>query len=182
MIRTRSLAALVSLALLAMMGCISLPTEPLRESTGGGSPDPGTAPDSSAVLPPPLRAATSTKLISGSVGGTVSAGNFTVVIPPLAVSGTVAITVTQPDPSKPVVDLGIVPATANDFKVAVTLIANAAPMDANVLSAAYVAWWDPSAGAWVPMPSTVDPVSRLVSCPLSHFSQYSVQVGGKAGW
>ena len=176
--------ALALMALIAGVGCSGLPTEPRPEmglqSTAAGS---GASTVGSIPSPPSIQSATSTKKIYGTLGGLVSAGNFTVVIPPLAISGTATVKVTQPDVTKPYVDLEISPASANKFRVPVTLIANAKPMSNGLLAVAYIAWFDPSTGKWVPMVSSeVNLLNRTVICPLSHFSKYSVESGGKAGW
>jgi len=175
--------ALALMALIAGVGCSSLPTRPAAQAppTAAG-PDTTSADLGAKSSPISIRPATTTRTINGTLGGLVSAGNFTVVIPPLAVSGTVTVTVSQPDVSKPYVNLEISPPSANGFLVPVTLIADAAPMSTKTLAAAYVSWFNPSTGKWQPMPSKVDLASRTVSCPLQHFSTYGVESGGKAGW
>ena len=174
--------ALALMALIAGVGCSSLPTEPRPES----GPPPAAADTSGTAgaktLPISTRPSTTTRTINGTLGGLVSAGNFTVVIPPLAVSGTVTVTVTQPDVTKPVVELEISPPSANGFLVPVTLIADAGSMSTKTLAAAHISWLNPSTGKWEPMASQVDLASRTVICPLRHFSTYSVESGGKAGW
>jgi hypothetical protein len=183
--RKRILIALALMALIAGVGCSSLPTGPepdaaLDGASKGGAETAGTA----WANPTPIAAqpATSSKTVYGVAGGQVSAGNFTVVIPPLAISGTATVTVTQPDASKPYVSLRIFPASANKFRVPVTLIANAAPMSTEKLALAYISWFNPSTRRWEPMASKVNLESRTVMCPLRHFSNYAVESGGKAGW
>ena len=125
---------------------------------------------------------TSTQQV-GPLGGTVSAGNFKVVIPPGALTTTATIRVSQPDPAKPVVNLSISPASANKFLLPVLLVADAAPMDRSLLSVAYVGYYNPETGAWERVESSVVSVATLsVSAPLWHFSTYRVESGGKAGW
>ena len=175
--------ALALMALIVGVGCSSLPTRP---EVGSPPAAGGVDATSGDVGPKPrqisTRPATTTRTINGTLGGLVSAGNFTVVIPPLAISGTATVTVTQPDVSKPVVSLEISPPSANGFQVPVILIADAAPMSTKTLAAAYVSWLNPSTGKWQPMASKVDLASRTVTCPLQHFSRYAVESGGKAGW
>jgi hypothetical protein len=125
----------------------------------------------------------SSKTIYGVLGGTVKAGNFTVVVPPLAVSGTATVTVIQPDPEKPYVELRISPSSANKFRTPVMLVANAPLMSALRLQSACISWYNPATGAWEPMSaSTVNLDAQSIACPLWHFSNYRVESGGKAGW
>lgn len=165
-------------ALCATMGCSSLPTAPetgrepdtAARSEGDGAP--------SAVL---TQSASSTRQINGLVGGIVSAGKFKVVIPPLAIRGTATVTVTQPDLSKPVVQLGIAPESANRFFLPVLLVADQSSTDIRTLSASYISWFNPSTGKWQPVPaSSVDLKLMTVQAPLFHFSTYRVE--SKAGW
>jgi len=176
--RTRIPSALALIALIAGVGCSSLPTGPRPEA---GSPPradgpPGAMPSLS------YNPVSDSKTIDGALGGRVSAGNFTVVIPPAAISGTATVTITQPDLSKPYVNLEISPASANGFEVPVTLVVDARPMSPKRLRTACVSWLNPSTGKWQPMPSTVNVESRTVTCRLQHFSTYAVESGGKAGW
>ena len=175
--------AFALMALIATAGCSSLPTRPDGEAPPtAAEPDTTSADLGTKPRPISTRPATTTRTINGTLGGLVSAGNFTVVIPPLAVSGTVTVTVTQPDVTKPVVELEISPPSANGFLVPVTLIADAGSMSTKTLAAAHISWLNPSTGKWEPMASQVDLASRTVICPLRHFSTYSVESGGKAGW
>lgn len=198
--RPGSHAALVLAALLVSAGCSSLPTSPGLDvatrqatpadagATGAPQPvelvEPLPLPEPDPVPSPgPVQAAQSIKLIHGALGGTVSAGDFTVVIPPLAVKGVATVTVRQPDVTKPYVSLHIWPATANDFRVPVILVADASPMESLNLSAAVISWFNPATGKWEPqVASSVDLTNRTVLCPLTHFSEYAVEVDGKAGW
>lgn len=187
--RRMTATALALVALMSVAGCSNLPTGPQREATadaGSEAQSTAAAPieisEPSGLLPALNPVISVTRMIVGMIGGRVSAGNFTVVIPPLAVLGTVTIKVTQPDALKPVVDLNILPASANIFRIPVTLVANASPMSTDMLAKAYIAWFNPATGRWEPMPSKVDLERRTVSCPLQHFSIYRVEVGSKAGW
>ena len=182
--RIKARASLALMTLFVIAGCSSLPTAPQP----GSPPDQAFAPSGVATgpasaTPAPVQSATSTKTINGRLGGRVAAGNFTVVIPPLAIAGTATVTVSQPDVAKPFVELNISPASANRFRVPVTLIADATPMDSRLLSLAYISWYNPATRTWVRVPSSVVILgSRTVQAPLWHFSTYSVEAGGKAGW
>ena len=177
--RTRFHAALALMALIAGVGCSGLPT----------GPKPDVAPDVAAgtvgANPTPIsfESVTSSKQIYGVLGGRVAAGNFTVILPPSAVSSVATVTVTQPDVSKPVVSLEITPASANKFKTPVTLVVDASRMSTERLARATLAWHDPATGNWVPMAgSTVDLEKRTIQAQLQHFSEYAIAVDGKAGW
>lgn len=184
--RTRFQAALALMALIAGVGCSSLPTGPKPDvapdgASTGGAETAGTA----GANPTPIlfESATSSKPIYGVLGGRVSAGNFTVILPPSAVSSVVTVTVTQPDVSKPVVSLHITPASANKFKTPVTLVVDASRMSTDRLARATLTWHDPETGNWVPMSGcAVDLERRTIQAPLQHFSEYAIAVDGKAGW
>ncbi|HKQ57090.1 MAG TPA: hypothetical protein VJY35_04410 [Candidatus Eisenbacteria bacterium] len=193
MTRMRVLAALATIALLGVAGCSNLPTGPRSGViSNGGDPGAQTAgfvpmPE---VLPEPEPEpqpgepveVSSTRQIHGFAGGTVSAGNFTVVIPPLAVAGNATVKVTQPDASKPYVKLEIFPAAANKFRVPVTLVAHASPMGDVKLQSAYISWFNPATGKWERIASSVSLETHTVTATLKHFSEYAVEVDGKAGW
>lgn len=175
-------SALVLTALVLGAGCSNMPTGPRPGLDSALAPDPSSAAPAGATPIPAIPAAGS-KTIYGMLGGTVSAGSFTVVLPPLAVSGTATVTVIQPDRRKPVVELRISPASSNKFRTPVILIANASPMDLLKLQSASISWFNPATGQWQPMASSkVNLDSRTVLCPLWHFSTYRVESGGKAGW
>ena len=174
--------ALTITALLAGVGCSTLPTGPRPEmgseptSAGGAGTLAGRARFETSSV-------TTTKTIYGLVGGQVSAGDFTVILPPLAISGTARVTVTQPDVTKPYVDLEISPASANQFRLPVTLIAKAGLMDNALLRVAYIGWYNPSTRKWERVASsTVSLADKTVIAELGHFSSYRVEAGSKAGW
>ena len=170
--------------LLAAAGCSNLPTSPVASSP---STPAGTGSSSQILgLGDELLGSNSTTEATKTVGllvGTISAGDFTLVVPPLALTRTATITVRQPDPARPVVELSISPATANRFLVPVILAGNASKMDRSLISVACISYYNPSTGKWEPVSgSTVSVATLTVSAPLSHFSTYRVESGGKAGW
>ena len=181
----RTLKPHAILALLALMtgaGCSSLPTGPSPEvaSESGAGP---AVPAAAIRTPLPVDLVTASKVIYGPIGGRVTAGNFTVIVPPLAVKGVATVKVTQPDVTKPFVELEISPSSANKFLVPVTLVVTAGPIRNERLALAYIAWFNPSTRTWERVPSSeVNLTNRTVTAPLSHFSEYAVQVDGKAGW
>lgn len=170
--------------LLAAAGCSNLPTSPMASNpsapvtTGGSQQLLGLG--DGLIGSNSTTEATKTMTV---LGGTLSAGDFTLVVPPLALRQTATITVRQPDPSKPVVELSISPATANGFRIPVLLAGNASKMDRSLVSVACISYWNPTTSAWEPVSgSTVSVATLTVSAPLSHFSTYRVESGGKAGW
>ena len=190
--------ALATLAMLGVTGCSSLPTGPRSGVTSPGAdagsqasgfvplpeflPEPLPDPEPAPGIEPAPVPVIGTRQIYGLVGGIVSAGNFTVVVPPLAVAGTATIKVMQPDPRKPYVSLEIFPASANKFRVPVTLVANAGPLSDVKLQTAYIAWFNPATGKYERIGSSVSVANHTVTATLSHFSAYAVEVDGKAGW
>jgi hypothetical protein len=193
MTRMRVLAALATIALLGVAGCSSLPTGP-RSGVVSSRGDTGAEPAGLMLLPEVLPepepepqpgepvAVTSTRQIYGFAGGTVSAGNFSVVIPPLAIAGTATVKVIQPDASKPFVKLEIFPASANKFRVPVTLVAHGGPLSDVKLQSAYISWFNPATGKYERIQSSVILENHTVTATLKHFSEYAVEVDGKAGW
>jgi hypothetical protein len=171
--------------LLCAAGCSNLPTQPTGLTPGvSANPDAGSSQilglfDGSGSTATPT---TSTRTL-GLLGGVVSAGNFSVIVPPGALLSTATITVSQPDPTHPVVNLSISPPSANKFLLPVLLVADAKVMSPSLLSVAYMGYYNPATGAWEHVAgSQVSLLSLTVSAPLWHFSTYRVESGGKAGW
>jgi hypothetical protein len=189
MIRPRLRMLLSSLILAIFVGaagCSTLPTAPTAPSSSDVATTSTSATPSEVLgLESLLGASTATTTTRqiGILGGIVSAGNFTVVIPAGALLRTATVTVSQPDPARPVVSLGIAPSSANKFLLPVLLVANAKSMDRTLLSVAYLSYYNPSTGRWERVSgSQVDLLGLTVSAPLWHFSVYRVESGGKAGW
>lgn len=175
--------SLVVAAGLFVAGCSSLPTSP-TDAASGQAP---TSPDSLAAPAPTSDVTVTSKsrssFVRAALGGTVAAGNFRVVVPPLALSGDAIITVRQPDVTKPVVELSITPEERNHFLLPVLLVADVAPMDAALVSTSYISWWNPDAARWERCSDTsVDLATTSVQAGLLHFSTYRVEADGKAGW
>lgn len=121
------------------------------------------------------------KLINGLLGGTLQVGRFTLVVPPLAFSGSATISINVPDASQMKVELNIFPASANHFRLPVVLSSNVSGAVLPLISELETVWFDELAGVWRPVPgSAVNVAGLTVYAPLYHFSTYGVQ--GKAGW
>lgn len=169
--------------LLAFAGCsnMNMPTQPLQQSESAVSVT-SEAPEQVLGFGGSSTTTTRTKTI-GVLGGVVSVGDFTIVIPPAALKSTATITVSQPDLAKPVVNLSISPASANGFLLPVVLTANAQEMDRSLLAVACISYYNPTTQQWENVAgSSVSLLNLTVSAPLWHFSTYRVSSGGKAGW
>ncbi len=180
-------AAIFSLGLVMFFGCSSLPTAPAVDkgstasapgasllSLGGGDvPQAASSPTS----------ASTTRTINGLFGGTVKAGNFTVIIPPAAFLGTANVTVTQPDLSQLVCNLSIDPASKNHFLLPVLFLADCkGKIPPELLSISQIQWFNPATGDWETVPGcSINLLDLTIQVPLWHFSTYRVEEG-KAGW
>jgi len=175
--------------LLAVAGCSNMPTAPQAAIQPGSSASTANGTDGAPAQVLGLNllggsSSTTTKtVVVGLLGGVISVGDFTVVIPPLALTRTATITVSQPDLAHPFVNLSISPASANHFLLPVLLTANAKRLDPALLSLAYISYYNPATAQWERVPGvSVSLLNLTVTAPLSHFSTYGVFVGGKAGW
>jgi len=171
--------------LLSAAGCSNLPTQPTAPIESGTTALTDDGSSQLLGLESLLGSSTQTTTTKriGILGGVVAAGDFKVVIPPGALLTPALITVSQPDPARPVVDLSITPASANKFLLPVLLVANASKMQTSLLSVAYMGYYNPKTGAWERVDGSMVSVATLsVSAPLWHFSTYRVESGGKAGW
>jgi hypothetical protein len=172
--------------LLTLAGCSNIPTKPQSAIQPGSTT--GAAGGTSAqllglALDGSTSGATTKSAVVGVLGGVVSVGDFTVVIPAGALKQTATVTVSQPDLAHPVVDLRISPASANGFLLPVLLVADAKHLSPSVLSTACISYYNPATGQWETVAgSSVSLVNLTVSAPLWHFSMYRVSAGGKAGW
>jgi hypothetical protein len=167
--------------LLAVAGCSTMPTQPLSPSGSQGAIGSDGSAQTLSLLGGSSTTTSKTAVI-GLLGGSVSAGDFTVVFPPASLTQTATVTVSQPDPARPVVNLSISPASANKFLLPVLLVANVRPMDRTLVSTACISYYNPATGLWEDRVSTVSVLDLTVSTPLWHFSTYRVTSGGKAGW
>jgi hypothetical protein len=183
---------LVVAAGLVIAGCSTMPTAPVVDTHDASSSstrsmassDPnGLLGDLTGSLLSAPTTVSSTKTIYGLLGGVVSAGNFKVIIPPLAIRGTAVVTVTQPDLSSPVVELKIGPESANRFLLPVLLVADVSRLSPALISVSYLSWLNPATGQWERVPGcSISILNLTIQAPLSHFSTYRVERDGKAGW
>jgi len=120
--------------------------------------------------------------LAALLGGTLSVGRFTLIVPPAALRQRATITMRVPDPSTMRVELSISPASANNFRVPLTLVSNVSGTDVPVVSKLQTVWFDELNGVWRPVPgSAVNVAGLTVYAPLFHFSTYGIN-DGKAGW
>jgi len=177
-LRTSLLLVLGTVLLLALGGCSNMPTAPqLQDESGTLSASGSTQPLGATAV----TSASTTKTV-GLLGGVISAGDFTVVIPPAALLRTCSITVSQPDVNHSVVNLSISPASANRFLVPVLLTAKGNRLPPALLSLSCISYYNPTTGQWEDLASTINLLNLSISTPLFHFSTYRVTSGGKAGW
>jgi hypothetical protein len=186
-ITNRTRIAVLALGLMFAVGCSGLPTQPVPDQQTTASEPLRTRQIDAIpedVTPPPpttlVSGVTTTVRINGLLGGTVSAGKFTVIFPPAAFMGQATVTVSQPDANL-VCNLDITPASKNRFLLPVLLVADASSLPREVLSISTIQWWDPAKAKWVNVPGvSVNLLNLTVQAPLWHFSSYRVQ--GRAGW
>jgi len=173
--RTRIAALPLFLALVLLAGCSTSPLAPERSGAPNQALSTGTTGSNLSLLPSTTLLVS--KTVNGSLGGVITAGDWTVNIPAGAFLGTGIITVRVPDTSVRQCELGIFPSLLNSFKVPVTLscrLPNAAAAGTYVMM-----WWDPATSTWKTIPSTTSTRTLTCDAPLPHFSTYGC---GKAGW
>ena len=187
----RSVTSALSIALAAtlfVVGCSSLPTSPTTTRDGAAPSsfgfDPPQPEPTSDPAPALITSVSQSVFVRARIGGVVKAGDFSVIIPPLALKGDAIVTVRQPDPSKPEVQLSVTPETRNGFLLPVVLVADCSEhLDRSLLAVSYISWWDPAKDAWVRVPQcSVSVLGETVQAPLWHFSNYRVERDGRAGW
>jgi hypothetical protein len=188
-VKPRAVAGVFSLVLAAglfVAGCSSLPSS--SNVTAPVGPDPASVDTTEAPAPAPTFSKTAVSVsrsvyLRAALGGIVKAGNFSVIVPPLALPDDAIVTVRQPDVTKPVVELSVTPEDRNAFRLPVILVADVSPMDSPLVAVSYLSWWNPVAAKWEPVSgSQVSVVGLTVQAPLMHFSTYRVESNGKAGW
>jgi hypothetical protein len=180
-----SVVALAGIAALALIGCGQLPTAP-----HGAEPASATKSIARpAVAPVTIRSTVDDVLglivqtldLTGSLGGSLANGRWSVSIPAGAVDGDVVVRLGVSSPTSSDCQLEMWPADKNHFLVPATLTVDCRGISRLLLANYVIFWHDPATGRWVPVPgSKVDLVAGTVSAPLQHFSQYAV--GTKAGW
>jgi hypothetical protein len=184
-------AGLLAFAFATLAGCSQSPTAPMtaRQPAGAASMSPEPGPDSPPTITPTTgpdptvqpAGAESSRWLIPVLGGTVSAGQFRVVVPPGALRQRALVTVRQPRLDQRVVELEVSPASANGFLVPVLLVADCSDMDPQLLSLQTIWWWNPTAQRWDAVLNVqLNLLGRTLTAPLWHFSTY--KVGGKAGW
>jgi len=176
-VRYLSILAIILMGLVSAVGCSKLPTQPSAADVSGAAPTVmiDVLPDGQPADPGP--SAEDLAVVSASSRVTIHAGDFSVVIPARAFSGNATITVTQPDVTKPVVELSIFPPSKNDFREPVTLIANTTKADGSTC----LSWYDPTTFTWMPVEGSA-PQGQTVQAPLTHFSTYRVESNGSFSW
>lgn len=125
---------------------------------------------------------TTSAVVDGQRGATLTCGKWTLEVPAGAYSGTATITVAEVSAADgaPTVDLKISDPSLNNFTRPVWLSHRDT---SNENKSIY--WWDPANQVWREVPGQLrtffDAMGWELRAPLWHFSQYSVR-GGRAGW
>lgn len=110
-------------------------------------------------------------LILPQLGGVITNGRYTLIVPPGALSAPAVFTVQDNRNGYIEVELG---PHGSVFNLPVTLVVNLAGTNADRNTKLY--WWDDSNGMWVNMGGSTNPLTRTLIVPLPHFSKY------RAGW
>jgi hypothetical protein len=122
---------------------------------------------------------TLTQVVDGAVGGLLTRGSWSVLIPAGAFEGSATITMTTGASDPTLCQYEISPATKNGFSKPAIMTARI-PLGMS-LATAHIEWYNPSTQTWVPVPgSSVNALTRTVSAPVWHFSDY--RVNGRSGW
>ena len=182
---------------LELTGCISSPLAPDPAPSGGppaaseAPPVLAVAPDGSGEYVPcetrpeaswpadstASKSASCSVKIDGGRGGMVNVGRFTLKLSPGSFTGTAVVTMTMPDTTMLVCDLGISPVTANRFSHPAQLTTNLSGFGVSE-SDVSIYWYDPSRARWVGV-AAQSKAGASVTAYLAHFSKYAA---GKAGW
>lgn len=110
-------------------------------------------------------------LILPQLGGVITNGRYTLIVPPGALSAPTVFTVQDNRNGYIEVELG---PHGSVFNLPVTLVVSLAGTNADRNTKLY--WWDESNGMWVNMGGSTNPLTRTLTVPLPHFSKY------RAGW
>ncbi len=118
---------------------VSFPAGPGAESLAGVQVEDPPAPIEGGV------GATSSVSLEAGQEGSVTAGNFRLVLHKNSLRMPATITLTQPNPNVMEVQVEVVPAEANDFQVPVVLVADFSDDPACDIDTQTLFWWN---GAW----------------------------------
>lgn len=193
-----ALVLLASVGFLAgvTVGCSENPTAPGLTTPSQPNPDPPPnepnfvqSPGESTQMFIPIanefdpETGTGTSEIDGSKGGTLSVGRFKLIVPAGAFDSLATVSLSVPDPEVLICDLHISPASANNFRVPITLKVDCVGLvEEEALNDLYILWLDEEKGKWKKEGATVpDPATFSVHSDLDHFSTYGL-VEGRSGW
>ena len=145
----------------------TMPIDTPAETPGGGS--------TPSVTPPPPDLVGTSYEMSSTQGGTMKSGRWTVVVPPGAFEGTARVAISTSSSKSWQCQLGILPASKNNFETMVTLVADCHSVIPKQLARYAIFQLDEGTGAWVRVPdSIVDLKKKTVTAPIPHFSTYKV--------
>lgn len=173
----------------AVTGCGQHPTAPAKPEPGVYSNPafarvPATRPGLlNATADGPLEASAE---IDGELGGVISVGRFSVVVPPGSFQGVGTIAITVPDQAVVACELGISTPGATGFAQPVSLVANCQGVTNVNLEDCGTLRFDSAANVWRNVDgATISVESATVVTPLSHQATiYGVAdlFQGRAGW
>jgi hypothetical protein len=116
-------------------------------------------------------------LVMAAKGGIVTAGRYTVTIPPFALTENTLITV-RVEEADGTVGCELLP-HGIQFAAPVLLTMNLTGTSFTATEPVTIFWYDTSKGVWVDVGATLDIATLRVSSQLPHFSSYKA---GRAGW
>ena len=189
---TRTAAVLIVAVLLATLGCSPLPLAP-RVSEDGAKGGPASAGLTQIaeispklpvepVDPPEDGDVVASRIVSGTVGAVITTPSISLQIPPGAINGTAEVRVTIPDSTKLHCYLEISGGAPNHFEVPVVLTFDCR----NVTDIEHqgVFWYDEENERWMQIAGDIDRDRKIVTTPLTHFSQYKCEKTklAKASW
>lgn len=113
------------------------------------------------------------KLISNTLGGTISLLDMTLDIPANSLDRMTSITVEMPNPVLYIYDFG---PDGLQFNIPATITISYDYADLSTVDESQIrlAWWDEANATWVAMPCTVDESSKTITGQIEHFSSYGL--------
>jgi hypothetical protein len=186
-------ASLIAAALLVLAGLGCSSRSPITPDVGGPqqTSDPGIAtahrPGAATTFQSePQWYTVASKTVKPLMGGTVSGSRYSVLVPPLALSKSTAISIREYSPD--VLDFELLP-HGTQFLTPVTVTVDYQGTSLDPASPNYdgglplLLWLNPSTGLWELVPGVDNPLTKTYTVLLSHFSRYAVSSQpGTAEW
>ena len=177
--RRFSVFALLAVLAAVLTSCSRIPTAPSTDAQldrGSANQAIGQVDDN----PPPIQGQggiVKSITLPVGVGGTLTAGRFTLVIHKNSLKMGATLTVIQPDPDVMQVEFEVTPAAANDFQVPVQLVADCSNDPLAHVEQETLYWWD---GQWQEASSvSLDHATRSLTAHAHHLSNGKVSLRGQ---